>query len=84
MGLRKPDTRIFHDALHAIGVDASNAVYVGNDPYRDVHGAQASGMRAILVGDKSLPNWATSGRRPDYHIRHIHEVPNALQALASR
>lgn len=84
MGLRKPDTRIFHDALHAIGVDASNAVYVGNDPYRDVHGAQASGMRAILVGDKSLPNWATSGRRPDYHIRHIHEVPIALQALASR
>ncbi len=55
MGLRKPDTRTFHDALQSIGVDASNAAHVGHDPYRDVHGAQASGMRSIWWFAKPYP-----------------------------
>jgi putative hydrolase of the HAD superfamily len=51
-GIRKPDERLFRDALATIGVSANREVYGGNDPFCNVQGAQSSGMCAILVDDK--------------------------------
>jgi putative hydrolase of the HAD superfamily len=46
----KPHADAFRAALDAVGVaDASRAVFVGDRPYDDVHGAQVMGMRAILL-----------------------------------
>jgi len=47
-GFRKPDRRLFDLALAGMGVAPEHALYVGNDMYRDVHGAQQAGMRAVL------------------------------------
>lgn len=47
-GFRKPDVRLFRLALDALGVAPEHTLYVGNDMYRDVHGAQAAGMRAVM------------------------------------
>lgn len=45
----KPDERAFRAILDALGVDPDEAVYVGDDPDADVHGAQAAGMYAVHV-----------------------------------
>jgi putative hydrolase of the HAD superfamily len=46
---RKPDPLPFFDALDALALDASGAVFVGDRPDKDVAGAIAAGMRAVRV-----------------------------------
>jgi putative hydrolase of the HAD superfamily len=48
-GYRKPDRRLFQLALDGMGVAAEHALYVGNDMYRDIFGAQEAGMRTVMV-----------------------------------
>lgn len=45
----KPDPGIFSFALEALGVPASAAVYVGDDPDEDHAAAEARGLRAVDV-----------------------------------
>ncbi len=45
----KPDPRIFTAALAGMGVSAEEAVYVGDDPERDLEPARALGIRAIHI-----------------------------------
>jgi len=49
VGVEKPDPRIFRMALERAGVDAGEAVYVGDLYSIDVLGARSVGMRAILL-----------------------------------
>jgi putative hydrolase of the HAD superfamily len=52
----KPHADAFHAALTAVGVvDPARAVFVGDRPWDDIHGAQAVGMRAILVPHSDIP-----------------------------
>ncbi len=48
-GYLKPHPAIFSTALAAVGVDARDAVMVGDSVRHDIEGARAAGMRAILV-----------------------------------
>jgi putative hydrolase of the HAD superfamily len=48
-GVEKPDARIFAAALSALGVHASNAVMIGDDPAGDIAGARALGLRTVLT-----------------------------------
>jgi len=48
-GRIKPHPSIFESALFELGVDASEAVMVGDSVEDDIAGARALGMRAILV-----------------------------------
>jgi putative hydrolase of the HAD superfamily len=48
-GAAKPDPRIFRAALAALGVAASQAAFVGDDPARDLEPARALGMRTLDV-----------------------------------
>jgi FMN hydrolase / 5-amino-6-(5-phospho-D-ribitylamino)uracil phosphatase len=48
-GRVKPHPTIFQAALDLLGVDAADAVMVGDSPAEDIEGAQALGMRAILI-----------------------------------
>jgi putative hydrolase of the HAD superfamily len=49
-GVEKPDPRIFHVALDALGVLPDEALYVGDLYDVDVVGARAAGIDAILLG----------------------------------
>jgi epoxide hydrolase-like predicted phosphatase len=49
VGLRKPDARIYELSLERLGVAAPAAVFVDDAP-GNVVGAQAVGMRAVLIG----------------------------------
>jgi putative hydrolase of the HAD superfamily len=48
-GIEKPDPAIFKLALERSGIDAGQAMYVGDNPRIDVDGAQAVGMEAVLI-----------------------------------
>ncbi|HXG62783.1 MAG TPA: HAD-IA family hydrolase [Planctomycetota bacterium] len=48
-GARKPDPRIFREALARAGVAAAEALHVGDLADEDVEGALAAGLRAVLL-----------------------------------
>ena len=52
----KPHPMAFRAALDAVGVDdPGRAVFVGDRPFEDVHGAQQAGMKAVLVPHSDIP-----------------------------
>ena len=53
-GLRKPDPRIFARALDRMGVEPSEAMFVGDHPDVDIAGARAAGLAAAW---KRVPYW---------------------------
>ena len=52
----KPHPEAFRAALHALSIDdAAQAVFVGDRPFDDIHGAKSVGMRAVLVPHSDIP-----------------------------
>ncbi|MDM7890426.1 HAD family hydrolase [Curtobacterium caseinilyticum] len=49
IGATKPDRRAFERVADELGVPTGVCLFVGDDPHRDVDGARAAGMRAVLV-----------------------------------
>jgi putative hydrolase of the HAD superfamily len=47
VGVEKPDRRIFLEALRQLGVEAGDALHVGDGRLEDVEGAIGAGMRAL-------------------------------------
>jgi putative hydrolase of the HAD superfamily len=53
-GVSKPDPAIFHLALERAGVPAEHALYVGDNYWADVVGAERAGLRAVLLDPHRL------------------------------
>jgi putative hydrolase of the HAD superfamily len=52
----KPHPEAFRAALAAVGVEQpERAVFVGDRPFDDIHGAKQVGMRAVLVPHSTIP-----------------------------
>lgn len=52
----KPHPKAFEAALQAVDVDEpAAAVYVGDRPFDDIHGAKSVGMRAVLLPHSDIP-----------------------------
>ena len=49
VGARKPDSRPFEAALASLEVSAGEAIYVGDDPDRDIVGAAEAGLTAVDI-----------------------------------
>jgi putative hydrolase of the HAD superfamily len=54
-GCLKPDARIFHRALDALGAVPARAVFIGDSRHRDMAGARALGMPHILLAAEGVP-----------------------------
>jgi HAD superfamily hydrolase (TIGR01458 family) len=65
----KPAAPMFEAALHAVGVDARDAVMVGDDLHSDVLAAQAFGLHGVLV---------RTGKYRDEVLRDAPEPPDAV------
>lgn len=82
-GYRKPDPRLFAAALEALGVRPDQAIYVGNDMYCDIFGAQQAGLRAVFwptqYGKKAHADVAA-----DYIIYSFAQLREAVAFLAGR
>jgi len=77
-GYRKPDPRLFTTALAAMNMAPSEVLFVGNDMYRDVYGAQRVGMKAIFF-KSNQGTQEKEGVKPDYIIYNFPELLNAVR-----
>jgi putative hydrolase of the HAD superfamily len=66
--VEKPDALLFRRALADLGVEPTEAVYVGNDPAIDLAGARAAGLQALDVAC----------------LDSLAELPDRLATLGSR
>ena len=76
-GYKKPDPRLFARALAALHVAPEQALYVGDNPARDLVGARRAGLRCVLF--RPMDN-GTSGR-PDAIINHHAELESTVDSL---
>ena len=81
-GYRKPDPRLFQKALTALEIRPEQALYIGNDLYHDIQGAQKVGMKAILVSYNG-PNISSETVTPDYVIYAFAELIQAVNHFVS-
>ncbi len=77
IGKRKPAPDMFLAALTSAGVDASQAVHVGDHPLEDVHAAREHGMHAIWANLIDL-DWPVDLAHPRHHIHNLHELPDLV------
>lgn len=79
-GIRKPSPELFQFALQKIGCRPQDAIYVGNDMYRDVPTPKQLGMKTVYFksnqGDQRY-----HGSDPDYIIYRFEELPTAVHFL---
>ena len=79
--LGKPSAPYFEAALAALDADASMTWMVGDDIETDIAGAQAHGMKTVLVRTgKFRPDTVERGRvRPDGIVSSIAQLPEWLE-----
>ncbi len=77
VAIRKPNPQIYLDAAKNVGVSPEQCVYVGDNPVRDVEGAQAAGygMSIIIIEPATLKKEPPTGEhKPDYFINELSEL----------
>jgi HAD superfamily hydrolase (TIGR01509 family) len=74
----KPHPEIFHYTLRAIGVDPSDAMFVGDDTANDIVGGNRIGMRTALLSARrfTVGDGSNGGpeAQPDDHIDSLLDV----------
>lgn len=82
-GSCKPHQRFFEVAVEKSGLNPANVLFVGDSPEHDVIGANAIGMRTVLIVEDGIEPPMQTGRDaidPDHTIRELRE----LTALVAR
>jgi putative hydrolase of the HAD superfamily len=74
-GFMKPHESVFRAALGLMGVEAWDAVMVGDSLVHDIRGARDVGMRAVLLARGAPPAVVDEGV---VVIRSLEELPDAL------
>ena len=77
VGAAKPEPAIFEAALDSANVAPGHVVHIGDDPRRDVLGAQAAGMRSIWY-NPTFEMWP-GGEPPDAVVRTLAEIDAVLE-----
>jgi putative hydrolase of the HAD superfamily len=79
-GFRKPDARLFQQTLDDMKLGPAEVIWVGNDMFRDIYGAQALGIKNIFIdsnqGAKSYQDVA-----PDYRAQQFIDVLKGITML---
>ena len=79
-GFRKPDPRLFQRSLDKLKLKPAEVIWVGNDMFRDIHGAKQVGIKSIFIdsdqGAKSFENVM-----PDYRVQQFEDVLKGVAAL---
>ncbi|HEX2046878.1 MAG TPA: HAD family hydrolase [Acidimicrobiales bacterium] len=78
MPFQKPHPSAFLTAAEALGVEAERAVFVGDRPWDDISGAQATGMRTVLRPNPFAPD--IDGIEPDARIARLAELVDVIEA----
>lgn len=80
VGWRKPNRKIFEEALKRLNVEASETVYVGDSPSEDIKGAKHLGVWTVFVASQfySLKNLRESGQKPELTVHNLCELSRVL------
>ena len=70
LGVAKPDPAIFREGLRLGGVDAAEALFVGDSPEFDIAGARASGIRSVWV-NRTGGAWSDPIDPPDHEVTDL-------------
>jgi FMN phosphatase YigB (HAD superfamily) len=83
VGWRKPNRRIFQEALARLGVTAHETVFVGDCPQEDIKGAADAGMRTVFVPSQfySLESLAESKQKPELIVKDICQLRKRIPRL---
>jgi 2-haloalkanoic acid dehalogenase type II len=76
LGIGKPDPLPFQRALTQAGVNADQALHIGDHPVDDIAGAQAAGLRCIWFNPLAK-DWS-GGARANGEVRRLSELPALL------
>ncbi|WP_435606733.1 HAD family hydrolase [Pseudomonas knackmussii] len=79
LGIGKPDPKPFQEALKRAGVDAREAVHIGDHPSDDIAGARRAGLHAIWFNPARKP-WEGE-EAPSQIIHSLAELPAVLAHL---
>jgi putative hydrolase of the HAD superfamily len=79
-GFRKPDARLTKMALISMNLLPSEVIYVGNDMYRDIYGANRLGIKTIFF-DSNQGQKTYEGVTPDYYVSKFEEVLKGVKVL---
>ncbi|MCX8171977.1 MAG: HAD family hydrolase, partial [Candidatus Bathyarchaeota archaeon] len=74
---RKPSPEIFFVALNALGIKASDSVFIGDTPDVDIRGAKKAGMKTILVQRRNI-SVVNMEDLPDFEVNSLREVLDIL------
>ena len=79
-GYTKPDGRLFALALERLGVGAGEAIYVGDNAFRDVCGARGAGIYSVLLKRCEYQSHERDCQ-PDATFANLDEMVSWLQSL---
>ncbi len=79
-GFRKPDKRLIEKALDIMKLMPAEVIFVGNDMYRDIYGANRLGIKTIFV-DSNQGDKVHEKVTPDYIAHRFEEVLRGVEAL---
>jgi putative hydrolase of the HAD superfamily len=76
VGWRKPNPKIFDEALRRLGTKAEETIYVGDAPLEDIRGSAEAGMKTVFVPSQfyTIENLQESGDKPDLTVQNICEL----------
>ncbi|HLI15128.1 MAG TPA: HAD family hydrolase [Acidimicrobiales bacterium] len=83
VGIEKPDAGLFRYALEQAGVEAQEAVHIGNRLDNDIRPAAALGLRTVWVLRGEAPPAPTPQQlaEPDATVTSLTELPAVLERL---
>jgi HAD superfamily hydrolase (TIGR01509 family) len=73
-GAEKPDPQIFHFAAQQAGLPPESIIYIGDDYYKDVEGAEQAGMTGLLLDRR--------GEYTDVECRRVETLSGVLDFVA--
>lgn len=76
VGAAKPNRAMFDAVLQHTGIDPTRIAHIGDDPYRDVGGAQAAGFRTIWV-NRTGAEWPQGQSPPDAEVEGLQRLAEA-------
>ena len=78
-GHAKPDAPIFHAACAALSARPGEVLHVGDDPWLDVAGAAAVGLRTCWINRRE-EDWPAGLAEPDLHFRTLADLADWLDS----
>ena len=77
----KPHISLFREVCARLGIQASEAVYVGDSPWSDIEGARHAGMEAVWMNRHDAA-WPDDIEPPHGMVRSLGELAEVLEAPA--